>query len=180
MPTEFADDKFKEILDSNKIQYAKAESMKCRKDGRSLKMFQLELKDPAEVKALISENLTGRQTGIIFKVEDFRAPILVRQCCNCQKFRTLGQKLSGQNEMCPFLEKATYTKDAHIKRKSNQRVLIVEDHMLLIILSNQQVLSSISSSVYTNRITDLCLTLQYIVCEKINSKKNNQTVLQSK
>ena len=64
-------------------------------------MFQLKLKDPAEVKASISENLTCRQTGIIFKVEDSRArPISVRQCYNCQKFRTLGQKLSGQNEMC--------------------------------------------------------------------------------
>ena len=52
--------------------------MKSRKDGRSLKMFQLELKDPAEVKVLISENLTCRQTGIIFQVEDFQAPILVR------------------------------------------------------------------------------------------------------
>ena len=63
-------------------------------------MFQLELKDSAEVKASISENLTFRQTGIIFKVEDSPAPISVWQCYNCQKFRTLGQKLSDQNEMC--------------------------------------------------------------------------------
>ena len=63
-------------------------------------MFQLELKDLTEVKASISENLTCRQTWIIFKVEDSRAPISVRQCYNCQKFRTLSQKLSGQNEMC--------------------------------------------------------------------------------
>ena len=63
-------------------------------------MLQLELKDLAEVNASISENLMCRQTGIIFKVEDSRAPILVRQCYNCQKFLTLGQKLSGQNEMC--------------------------------------------------------------------------------
>ena len=63
-------------------------------------MFQLEVKDPAEVKASISENLTCRQTGIIFKVEDSRVSISVRQCYNCQKFRTLGQKLSGQNKMC--------------------------------------------------------------------------------
>ena len=69
VPTEFADNKFKEILDSNKIQYAKADCMKSRRDSRSLKMFQLELKDPAEVKALISENLTCHQTGIIFKAE---------------------------------------------------------------------------------------------------------------
>ena len=43
-------------------------------------MFQFELKDPAEAKALISENLQCPQTGIIFKMEDFRGPILVRQC----------------------------------------------------------------------------------------------------
>ena len=49
-------------------------------------MSQLELKEPAEAEALISENLTCLQTGIIFKVEDFRAPISVRQCNNCQKF----------------------------------------------------------------------------------------------
>ena len=100
MPTEFPDEEFKEILDLNKIQYAKAERMKSRRDGRSLKMFQLQLKDPAEVKALISENLTCHQTGIIFKVEDFQAPISVQQCYNCQDFWTLGQKLSGQNKMC--------------------------------------------------------------------------------
>ena len=60
-------------------------------------MFQLELRDSDEVKASISENLICHQTGIIFKVEDSPAPISVRQC---QKFQTLGQKLSGQNEMC--------------------------------------------------------------------------------
>ena len=68
-PTEFTDDEFKEILDSNKIQYAKAERIKSRRDGRSLQMFQLKLKDPAEVEAIISENLTCPQTGIIFKLD---------------------------------------------------------------------------------------------------------------
>ena len=48
VPTEFTDDEFKEILDSNKIHYAKAERMKSRRDGRSLLMFQLKLKDLAE------------------------------------------------------------------------------------------------------------------------------------
>ena len=34
------------------------------------------------------------------------------------------------------VEKATYIKDAQIKRKSNQSVLIVEDHTLLAIKRN--------------------------------------------
>ena len=84
--TEFTDDEFKAILDFNKIQYAKAERMKSRRDGRAFQMFQLELKDPSEAEALISENITCLKTGIIFKVEEFRAPISVRQCYNCQNF----------------------------------------------------------------------------------------------
>ena len=78
MPTKRTDNESKEILDSDKIQQAKAERMKSRRDGRSLQMFQIELKDPAEAEAIISENLTCPQTGIIFKVEEFRAPISVR------------------------------------------------------------------------------------------------------
>ena len=86
VPTEFTDDEFKEILDSNKLQNAKpkAERMKSRRDGRSLQMFQVELKDPTEAKAIISENFMCPQIGIIFKVEEFRAPISVLQCYNCQ------------------------------------------------------------------------------------------------
>ena len=49
-------------------------------------MFQLELGDSAEAEALISSNITCPQTGIIFKVEEFRAPISVQQCYNCQHF----------------------------------------------------------------------------------------------
>ena len=49
-------------------------------------MFQLELSDSAEAEALISSNITCSQTGIIFKVEEFRAPILVQQCYNFQHF----------------------------------------------------------------------------------------------
>ena len=75
------------------IKHAKAERMKSRRDGRSLQMFQIELSNPAEAEAIISNNVICPQTGIIFKVEEFRAPISVRQCYNCQKFGTLGQKL---------------------------------------------------------------------------------------
>ena len=39
--------------------------MKSRRDGRSLQMFQIELKDPAEAEAIISNNLTCPKKGII-------------------------------------------------------------------------------------------------------------------
>ena len=58
--------------------------MKSRRDGMWLQMFQIELKVPDEDVAIISDNLTCPQTGIIFKVEEFA--ISVRQCYNCQNF----------------------------------------------------------------------------------------------
>ena len=84
--TEFTDDEFQQIPGYNKIQHAKAERMKSGRDGRSLQMFQIELRDPAEAEAIISHNITCPQTGIIFKVEEFHAPISVRQCYYCQHF----------------------------------------------------------------------------------------------
>ena len=86
VPTEFTDEEFKQVLDHTKINYAKAERMQSKRDGRKLQMFQLELSDSAEAEALISSNLTCPQAGIIFKVEEFRAPISVQQCYNCQHF----------------------------------------------------------------------------------------------
>ena len=60
--------------------------MISKRDGRKLQMFQIELSGSAEAEALISNNLTCPQTGIIFKVEEFRSPISVQQCYNCQHF----------------------------------------------------------------------------------------------
>ena len=87
MSTEFTDDEFKQILDHNDIKHAKAERMKSRRDGRSLQMFQIELSDPAKAEAIVSNDIKCPQTGIIFKVEKFRAPSSVWQCYNCQTFR---------------------------------------------------------------------------------------------
>ena len=86
VPTEFTNDEFKQVLDHNKIKHAKAERMKSKRDGRMLQMFQIELSDPAEAEAIISSKITCPQTGIIFKVEEFRAPISVQQGYNCQNF----------------------------------------------------------------------------------------------
>ena len=86
VPIEVTEQEFKEFLDLNKINYAKAERLISKKDGRVLEIFKLEIKDDIEAEALIAENLTCSITGIIYRVEEFRTPISVQQCYNCQCF----------------------------------------------------------------------------------------------
>ena len=82
MPTEVSEQEFKEFLDLNKINYAKAERLISKKDGRVLQIFELEIKDDTEAEALIAENLTCPATGCIYRLEEFRTPISVQQCYN--------------------------------------------------------------------------------------------------
>ena len=42
------------------------------------------ISDPAEAEALISQNLMCNATGTVYQVEEFRRPISVTQCPNCQ------------------------------------------------------------------------------------------------
>ena len=49
-------------------------------------MFRLEINDPSEARALISQNLVCQVTGIVYKMEEFRSPVSVKQCYNCQSF----------------------------------------------------------------------------------------------
>ena len=86
VPTDITETEFKEFLGLNKINYAKAEWLKSKKDGRVLPIFQLDINDPDEAEALISQNLACNVTGIVYKVEEFRAPISVLRCYNCQCF----------------------------------------------------------------------------------------------
>ena len=86
VPTDLTDDEFREFLDLNKINYAKADRLKSRKRGRVLPIFQLEISDPDEAEALLSQNLMCNVTGIVYKVEEFRQPVSGRQCFNCQSF----------------------------------------------------------------------------------------------
>ena len=110
---------FEEFLDLNKISYAKAERLKSKKDSRVLLIFQLEITDPTEAKALISQTLVYNVAGIVYKVEEFRAPISVMQCYNCQSFghsaKTCSSKqkclICGENHShkgCPSRVKKTY------------------------------------------------------------------------
>ena len=66
VPTDLTDEDFKEFLDLNKISYAKAERYKSKREGRVLPMFQLEISDPAEAEALLSQNLMCNVTGIVY------------------------------------------------------------------------------------------------------------------
>ena len=84
--TDITEAECQEFLDLNKISYAKAERLKSKKDGRVLPIFQLEISDPAEAEALPSQNLMRNVTGIVYKVEEFRQPVSVWQCFNCQSF----------------------------------------------------------------------------------------------
>ena len=77
VPTDITEAEFKEFLDLNKISYAKAERLKSKQDGRVLPIFQLEITDPDEGEALISQNLVCNVTGILYKVEEFRASVSV-------------------------------------------------------------------------------------------------------
>ena len=120
VPTDIAETEFKEFLDLNKINYAKAERLKSKKDSRILPIFQLDINDPDEAEALISQNLACNVTGIIYKVEEFRAPISVMQCYNCQCFGHLAKTcrskqkclICGENHShkgCPSRESRTPT-----------------------------------------------------------------------
>ena len=98
VPTDISEADFKEFLDLNKISYAKAERLKSKKDGRVLPIFQLELSDPAEAEALLSQNLMCNVTGIVYKVEEFRQPVSVRQCFNCQCFGHSAQNCKSKQK----------------------------------------------------------------------------------
>ena len=133
VPTEVSEKDFKEFLDLNKIIYAKAERLTSKKDGRVLQMFKLEIKDEAEAEteALISQNLTCHTTGIIYKVEEFRSPVSVQQCWNCQSFGHSAKTCRSKPNVLS-VGRATITKDALTERKSSQNAPTVKGHMLLL------------------------------------------------
>ena len=86
VPKDTTDFEFKEFLDLNKISYTKAERFKNKKVGRVLSMFRLEINDPTETEALISQNLVCQVTGMVYEVKEFRSPVSVMQCYNCPCF----------------------------------------------------------------------------------------------
>ena len=68
--------------------------------------FQLEINDPPEAEALISQNLVCDVTGIVYKMEEFRQPVSVTWCFNCQSFGC-----SAKN--CRFKQKRLICGESH-------------------------------------------------------------------
>ena len=95
-------------------------------------MFQLELKDRAEAEAIISQNLTCSQRGIIFKGEEFRAPIWVRQCHNYQNFGHSVKNCQAKTK-CVICREGHSHKGRPNTEKSRQNVPTVENHKMLTI-----------------------------------------------
>ena len=61
-------------------------------------MFQVKIGDLAEAEALLLQNLMCNVTGIVYKVEEFRQPVLVQQCFNCQCFGHLTQNCKSKQK----------------------------------------------------------------------------------
>ena len=106
--------------------------MKSRRDGSLLQMFQIELMDPAKAEAIISNNLTCPQTGIILgqkslKLEFQSSSVITAKISDTQP-KIVRLKLNVSS-----VENATHTKAAQIEKRSNQSVPTVKDHMLLTI-----------------------------------------------
>ena len=129
VPTDLTDEEFKEFLDLNKISYAKAECYKSKRDGRILPMFQLEISDPAEAEALLSQDLMCNVTGIVYKVEEFRQPVSVRQCFNCQCFGHSAQNCKSKQK-CVICGENHSHKGCPKKKQNSPNVQTVLGHML--------------------------------------------------
>ena len=148
LPTDITDEDFKEFLDLNKISYAKAERYKSKKDGRVLPMFQLEISDPAEAEALLSQNLMCNVTGIVYKVEEFRQPVSVRQCFNCQCFGHSAQNCKSKQKCVKYVVRTIHTKDAQKKKQNSPNVPIVLGHMLHLTKGVQSIKSRHSGNMW--------------------------------
>ena len=147
VPTDLTYEDFKEFLDHNKISYAKAERYRSKKDGRVLPMFQLQISNPAEAEALLSQNLMCNVTGIVYKVEEFRQPVSVRQCFNCQCFGHSAQNCKSKQKCVVCGE--PFTQRMPKKKKQNSpNVQIALGHMLHLIKGVQSIKSRHSDNMW--------------------------------
>ena len=129
VPTDITANEFKEFLDLNKITYAKAERLKSKKDGRVLPIFQLEISDPAEAEALLSQNLVCNVTGIAYKVMNFVSPFRFGSASTAN-VSDIRHKIANQNKNVLSVVRTIRTKDAQKKKQNSPNVQTVLGHML--------------------------------------------------
>ena len=84
------------MLTKNKTTFAKAERFISKRSGMPLSMFLVELKEAATAEALIAKKLVCKKSGMIFKVQELRAPPSIRQCYYCQGFGHSAQNCRKQ------------------------------------------------------------------------------------
>ena len=97
VPSDISDSEFKEFLGLNKINFAQAERLKSKKDGRVLPIFRLEISDPTETEALFSQNLVCHLTGIVYtRWRNFEPPFPLCSATTAN-VSDIQQKLEGQN-----------------------------------------------------------------------------------
>ena len=83
-------------------------------------MFKLEIEDNTKAEALITEDLNCPITSIIYRVEEFRTPISVLQCCNCQNFGH-SAKLCGSKTKCLICVESHHHKGCPNKEKKRPK-----------------------------------------------------------
>ena len=93
VPSDISDFEFKEFLGLNKINFAKAERLKNKKDGRVLAVFRLEISDPTEAEALLSQNLVCHVTGHSVQGGGISNPHFRYAVLQLPMFRTFSQNL---------------------------------------------------------------------------------------
>ena len=91
---------FKELLDHNKITHAEAERMKSKRSGRDLPFIKTKCDNLKQEEALTSGGLVCQETGIIFKVEEFRTMPSIQQCFKCQDFGHKAPNCTKKQKMC--------------------------------------------------------------------------------
>ena len=115
---------FKELLDFNKINHAEAERMKQKRTGKDLSFIKIKSDDPKQAGALLSGGLICQETGIIFRVEEFKTTPSILQC---QSYNVSSAKVSGtRHQIVPKsknvlrLVKLIHTKTAQTKTKKTK------------------------------------------------------------
>ena len=63
-----------DIKHPKQTNFAKAECFIGKRSGMPLPMFLVELKEAATAEARIAKKIVCQESGMIFKVEEFRAP----------------------------------------------------------------------------------------------------------
>ena len=113
-------DKFKDLLDYNKITHAKAERMKSKRSGKDLPCIKIKCDNLKRAETLISERLVFQKTGIIFRVEEFRTTPSIQQCFKCQGFGHKAPNCTKKTK-CVVCGEAHFHKNCPNKEKRNPK-----------------------------------------------------------